>query len=239
MSGDIPLYFVFASCPPEQVAPLHKALDDLEYPAWCPNHEDGACFPLGQHSTEYEAYPHEVGEMFDAILAAAPGAGFAVIGSASEEGQGMLLMHHPSLGPYRQDVAPDRDMDDLSPLFTRCQVEEIVASASSPDELDVALGGPWVQQFAPLPAGCQPRYSAADRAAEAERLRWAVATGALTVHREMCDSVGQSWATATWRGGGSVVLTGDGDEYRVTDRGDDHAGAEVALTQRLRWLRRS
>ncbi|SEM79643.1 hypothetical protein [Streptacidiphilus jiangxiensis] len=237
MSGDIPLTFVFASCPPGQVAPLIQALDDLSYVSpWCGQHEDGTCLPLGEMTTDFEAYRDDLHEAFAALAGAAPGAAFAVVGGASEDGPGLLLLHHSTLGPYRQDVAPEDDR--LSPLFSRAQLEEILSSASTPAELDYALGGPWVQEFASRPRGCQSHYTAAELEAQAGQLRWSVATGALAVHRRMRDSSGQLWATATWHTGGSVVLTGDDGLHRITDRTTDRASADAALAQRLKWLRR-
>ncbi len=90
-----------------------------------------------------------------------------------------------------------------------------------------------------MPSGCQSRFRPEELAARAEELGSSVATGALAVHRLMRDSAGQLWATATWRTGGSVVITGEGDERRVTDRVSDRDAADAALIRRLRQLRRT
>ncbi|RKE02998.1 hypothetical protein [Streptomyces sp. TLI_171] len=237
MSGDIPLTFALASCPPHQVGPLFQALDAASIGSWCPHHEDGTCLPLGLMGTDSEWYADELREAFAALADAAPHAGFAVIGGPSEDGPGLLLLHHPALGAYRQDVAPENET--VSPLFSRAQLAEILAVTRTPAELDHALGGPWARQFTPLPGGCQSRFRLEELAAQAEELRWSVATGALAVHRLMRDSAGQLWATATWRTGGSVVVTGEGGERRVTDRVADRDAADAALALRLRRLRRS
>ncbi|WP_043463463.1 hypothetical protein [Kitasatospora sp. MBT66] len=159
MSGDMPLSFVFASCPPAQVEPLLAALDDQEYSLPCSEHFRSPavrCLPLGSDGTDAELDPGEIHDLYETLRRAAPQASFAVIGGASESGPGVLRMNHPRLGDFRTAV-PSED-HPVSPLFSASQVLAILArDAHRPDaalRLHLALGRPWSRQFVNIGSGC-------------------------------------------------------------------------------------
>ncbi|MFE4512582.1 hypothetical protein ACFRMQ_00070 [Kitasatospora sp. NPDC056783] len=155
----MPLSLVFASCPPAQVAPLLAALADHGYERFCPEHlnnPDIRCLPLGLDGTDAELYEWEIHDLYAALRRAAPQAGFAVVGGASEEGPGVLRMNHPRLGDFPANVPSENHR--LSPLFTTPQITAMLArSANHPDaalRLHVALGQPWSRQFESITPGC-------------------------------------------------------------------------------------
>jgi hypothetical protein len=72
----------------------------------------------------------------------APGAAFALVGGASEDGPGILRMNHPDLGDYQMRTPPQDGR--VAPLFT---VEQIRAIHDSRQDRAIAFGQPWTDQF--------------------------------------------------------------------------------------------
>lgn len=239
MSGDIPVYVVIASCRHDEVAPLLAALEEHSLSTVCDNHEAGLCVPLGGRWSDREAYAHEVHALYEELRHAAPHAGFAAVGGASEDGPGILRFNHPELGDYPHRV-PSQD-DFPAPLFSAAQVRSIVADvAQKPDTdglLRLALGDPWSEQFqpAPSPYNCQTVATADQLEADAAAIYADIAHGRLMVHQLLRDPRGTLWATATYRTGGSIILKHEGAQRRVVQRCPDRDRAARLLKDRLRW----
>ncbi|MFE2912462.1 hypothetical protein ACFXI0_07895 [Kitasatospora indigofera] len=166
MSGDIPVSLVLSSCPHDEVRPLLAALVAHDLDTTCNNHDVDACVQLGTRSTDWEAYTEDVHDLYEDLRRAAPHAGLAVVGGASEAGPGILRLNHPVLGDYPRRV-PTQD-DRPAPLFTPTEVRSILASvAGKPNGdqlLSLALGEPWSEQLhtLPDPYSCQT-VATADR----------------------------------------------------------------------------
>ncbi|MEE1828057.1 hypothetical protein PUR61_38650 [Streptomyces sp. BE20] len=238
MSGDIPVTLVLSSCPHDEVRPLLVALDAHDFDTTCNNHDVDACVQLGTRWTDWEAYTEDLHALYEDLRRAAPHAGLAVVGGASESGPGILRLNHPVLGDYPRRV-PTQD-DRPAPLFTPTQVRSIldgVAGKPNRDQLvSLALGEPWSEQFHPLPDpySCQTVATADQLAADAMTIHTDIAHGHLAVHQLLRDPRGTLWATATHRAGDSVILKHEGLNRRVVERCRDRHHAADRLKTRLR-----